>query len=221
MMTFEEFFLKKKIDLKSLATAKPDLFQEFQTHYLKMGEKSFDHTKKYWFNPLRKDFRLSEDDEIKLKEAYLLIKTEIVESLAQNITTVTDTSLVQGFKPRFKAAIVTAKQEEDIVEPSSTEVKLGEEIVKPIGFKPRFKAASTPAKQDEKVEEPLSTLREEIVKPIGFKPRVKAATTPVKQDEKVEEPSLIEEKPKVEIATPVGFKPRFKPGITPIKKLED
>lgn len=58
-MTFEEFFLKKKIDLDSFKQGKPDVFAEFVAHYEVMSEKSFDHTKKYWFNNLRiaADFR--------------------------------------------------------------------------------------------------------------------------------------------------------------------
>lgn len=55
-MTFEEFFHKKKIDLLALKQAEPALFEEFKNHYEQMGEKSFDHTKKYWFNKLRRGF---------------------------------------------------------------------------------------------------------------------------------------------------------------------
>ena len=47
-MTFEEFFsARKKIDLVALQKAEPSLFAEFETHFVQMGEKSFDHTKKY------------------------------------------------------------------------------------------------------------------------------------------------------------------------------
>ena len=52
-MSFEEFFAKKKIDLHKLKTADASLFAELESHYEQMGEKSFDHTKKYWFNKWR------------------------------------------------------------------------------------------------------------------------------------------------------------------------
>jgi hypothetical protein len=60
-MTFEEFFIKKKIDLDALHKAEPALYEEFKLHYAEMGPKSFDHTKKYWFNNLRKLYHLKEE----------------------------------------------------------------------------------------------------------------------------------------------------------------
>lgn len=53
MLTFEEFFKKKSINLQQLQQAEPILFAEFSRDYPLMGEKSFDYTKKYWFNNLR------------------------------------------------------------------------------------------------------------------------------------------------------------------------
>ena len=58
-MTFEEFFKKKRIDLPALEKAEPALLSEFKTHFEQMGEKSFDHTKKYWFNKLRLTYHLA------------------------------------------------------------------------------------------------------------------------------------------------------------------
>ncbi len=63
-MTFEEFFVKKKIDLSSFKLAEPTLFEEFKLHYESMGAKSFDHSKKYWFNKLRKRFGAIKDEVI-------------------------------------------------------------------------------------------------------------------------------------------------------------
>jgi hypothetical protein len=57
-MTFEEFFAKKKIDLEALHKEQPDLFNEFRLHFAEMGEKSFDHSKKFWFNKLRREYLL-------------------------------------------------------------------------------------------------------------------------------------------------------------------
>src|SRR3546814_16238396 len=53
-MTVEEFFQKKKIDLTTLGAERPALLDEFKKHFEAMGEKSFDHNKKYWFNKLRR-----------------------------------------------------------------------------------------------------------------------------------------------------------------------
>lgn len=57
-MTFEEFFAKKKINLDLLKLKEAELFQQLQSHFEQMGEKSFDHTKKYIFNPLRNKYPL-------------------------------------------------------------------------------------------------------------------------------------------------------------------
>ena len=63
------FFLKKKIDLELFRQGDPNLFDEFASHYEVMSEKSFDHTKKYWFNNLRHIYPLSEVKEAALKQA--------------------------------------------------------------------------------------------------------------------------------------------------------
>ena len=61
MLTFEEFFVKKKIDLVLFQLADPALYSEFKNDYNQMGEKSFDHSKKFWFNKLRRTYRLKEE----------------------------------------------------------------------------------------------------------------------------------------------------------------
>ena len=58
MLTFEEFSAKKKIDLTLFQKAEPVLYSEFRTEYDQMGEKSFDHSKKFWFNKLRRAYHL-------------------------------------------------------------------------------------------------------------------------------------------------------------------
>src|ERR1700733_11548992 len=106
-MTFEEFFLKKRIDLAALQQGEPALFSEFKTHYQQMGEKSFDHTKKYWFNKLRRQFPLS--PEIKTEKAHIanpIAEQTVTESLIE--TVLPPSSPKVGFTPRFKAG-ATAK----------------------------------------------------------------------------------------------------------------
>jgi hypothetical protein len=51
MLSFEEFFQKKKIDLAALKSNNEILFEEFKLHYNLMGEKSFDHSKKFVYAP--------------------------------------------------------------------------------------------------------------------------------------------------------------------------
>jgi hypothetical protein len=213
MMTFEQFFLKKKIDLAALAQNKPDLFLEFKSHYAQMGEKSFDHTKKYWFNQLRLSNKLSEEDESRLKSLLYPPKEVIAakEEAPSASTEITNTK-PPGFKPRFKAPI---NPQSDVIK---KEDDLAETPKLATGFKPRFKAAAIPVKQEEPEQleiEEEQTFSEAPKPASGFKPRFKAAATPAKQEESL---PLKEEEIKEEPKKPTGFKPRFKAGSTPAKQ---
>jgi hypothetical protein len=220
-MTFEEFFLKKKIDLELLQANKPELFAEFKSHYEQMSEKSFDHTKKYWFNNLRQEFRLSDDKESKLKEAFK--PKDIIPPAA----------ITEEIKAVPEKELNSAKTERPSIE------IIGEAVAeaKPAGFKPRFKAGvKKPVEDVEKTllvkEEDNPLLQEDkpsFVKPSGFKPRFKpgitkpAENTAQKETELVqqsEEKTLEEDKPKT--VNSVGFKPRFKAGVTkPVEKIDE
>jgi hypothetical protein len=213
-MTFQEFFLKKKIDLEALQTDKPDLFSEFQAHYSLMGSKSFDHTKKYWFNNLRHSFPLSEDKENELKERFKPSEVLKSKSTIESIATPKETTPVIGFKPRFKAPEITNTEEnKDIlpteISPSTTP--------KSAGFKPRFKAGATKSIEEsevviEKEKQPIDNVEENISKPTGFKPRFKTAITKTEGvNLTIENPlnSIDKEDVKVEgKPKPLGFKPR-------------
>jgi hypothetical protein len=230
-MTFEEFFKKKKIDLDQLAIAEPVLFAELKDHYAQMGEKSFDHTKKYWFNQLRRTYHTPEEVKVeKLKIENQLAEQTITESITETVETPPAPKV--GFTPRFKAG--ATKPAEQSVESEATKEENPaptEETAKPtVGFKPRFKAGVTkPAEQTAepeatKEETPVTT--EEAPKPtVGFKPRFKAGVTkpaeaPVNPEPapetKSDESTAVEEAPK----PAVGFKPRFKPGVTKPQKEE-
>jgi len=151
-MTFEEFFKKKRIDLPVLERAEPALFVEFKVHFELMGEKSFDHTKKYWFNKLRHQFHLA--PEIKTE------KPQIVNPLAEQ--TVTESLLEAqpgepvrkvGFVPRFKATPVVKtpvddkKEENRPATEASMEENPGEAPAKPM-YKPRFNMKNIPPKNE-------------------------------------------------------------------------
>ncbi len=215
-MTFEAFFLKKKIDLDLLKAGKPELFSEFVSHFEQMNEKSFDHTKKYWFNNLRIAYPLSEEKELLIKEAIkaaALLPTEIVEADSAAERTIQKTS---GFIPRFKAKLASSApfEEKTVAETVPVENPVAP---KPAGFVPRFKAEVTKPKVDPNPEtdEQESTKEKPVAaKPAGFKPRFKAGVTKpaVETNPETEEQKNTEEQP---IATkPAGFKPRVKTVVT-------
>ncbi|MFC3198495.1 hypothetical protein ACFOET_12795 [Parapedobacter deserti] len=186
-MTFEEFFIKKKIDLARMKRAKPDLYEEFREHFALMGEKSFDHTKKYWFNRLRKDFLL-ETAEIPSPKPAATPATGPVED---PVAPATEAAKPTGFKPRFKATAAKSPPDPAATEEKSSE---GTKNTSPIGFKPRFKAGATtsskhaqPPSQAKILEQPAGTEEapspQTAPKPFGFKPRFRAAKPPDKSDD--------------------------------------
>ncbi|MEC3881878.1 hypothetical protein [Parapedobacter sp. 10938] len=196
-MTFEEFFTKKRIDLALLRRAKPDLYEEFRDHYAQMSEKSFDHTKKYWFNRLRKDFLLEVVEPPKA-----VTEREPISKAAEVPTSTAQAAKPAGFKPRFKPGTTSAPKPVD----KPTEVP-----PEPTG------AGETSAAPDEKPATPTT-------KPVGFKPRFKPGATAMKKKvEQEEHPEPDSSAPTPEPAAaskPSGFKPRFKAGTTPVKKVE-
>ena len=245
-MTFEEFFAKKKIDLKALKAADEPLFEEFKAHYSAMGEKSFDHSKKFWFNKLRKNFHLVEEEPIVTKTP------DKQDTAPASVKTASPTIKATGFKPRFKVSGTSenATRKPELPQQAATEPS------KPAGFKPRFKAAVTKtdnaetAKQEKPEENTVnaspentaenkekSALETPASKPTGFKPRFKAGVTKTDNAETAKQEKPVEstvndgpenttenkEKPALETpaSKPTGFKPRFKAGVTKIDKKEE
>jgi hypothetical protein len=238
-MEFEEFFKKKKIDLPVLEKTEPELFSEFKTHYGQMGEKSFDHTKKYWFNKLRHQFPLS--PEIKTEKVHIanpIAEQTVTESLIE--TVLPPPSAKVGFTPRFKAGAATKpaettedKKEETppVTDQQSPETPTPTPSPK-VGFTPRFKAGVTtkPAevKEDTKEENPSVADQQASETPapapspkVGFTPRFKAGVTkPAEaQADKKEEALPASDSQASETTAPapspkVGFTPRFKAGVT-------
>ena len=218
-MNFEEFFKKKRIDLDALQKAEPGLFSEFKTHYAEMGEKSFDHTKKYWFNKIRREFPLAVEVKTeKPKIANPLAEQTITESLDEQIA-----APKTGFVPRFRATNVAKPAVEPSAENKAEETPAAPPTPKP-GFTPRFKAANMakPATEDPtpaKTEEPAPT--PPAPKP-GFTPRFKAANMAkpaTQQEEKspdVPAGSATPSLPENTEAKP-GYKPRFNPKNIPKK----
>lgn len=218
-MTFEEFFTKKKIDLKALKAADELLFEEFKAHYSAMGEKSFDHSKKFWFNKLRKSFHLTEEEVVVVKKTIQEDKIETTSS-----TTDANASKPAGFKPRFKAPAPSEpsnQKEEPKTEPSTTPSEATDsavtEIPKPAGFKPRFKAGVTKAESTDSTQAatpPTTAVRAEptaesdqLIPSAAVESNAATTASEGQTDNLAEHITG-------EASKPAGFKPRFKPGIT-------
>ena len=227
-MTFEEFFTKKRIDLALLRQAKPALYEEFRDHYAQMSEKSFDHTKKYWFNRLRKEFLLEVVEPPKAA-----VEKPPVAKAAEVSASAKPAAKPAGFKPRFKAGATSAPKPAETPTVAQQPAGTGKPSVapaekpttpttKPTGFKPRFKpgvtkpAAPVASAQKTVGEEPAKgpdtpkdTPEPTPAKPLGFKPRFKAGVTPPAKDAGKSED---EAAPETGSKPPLGFKPRFKAG---------
>ncbi|MDB5023863.1 MAG: hypothetical protein JWP78_1618 [Mucilaginibacter sp.] len=205
-MTFEEFFKKKKIDLVTFEQGEPALFSEFKVHYEQMGEKSFDHTKKYWFNKLR--LRFPAPAEVKAE------KVAIENILAEQ--TITETLIETapapniGFKPKFKAGLTkpaeaAGQSKEDTGQASPSPAN--------IGFKPKFRAGVTkPSEPTPAIEPPPATDKpaensEQATPPpsLGFKPKFKAGIT---EEPKADDTSGTDQPAENNEAKP-AYKPRF------------
>jgi hypothetical protein len=214
MMLFEEFFKKKKINLAALQQDDEGLFSEFKDHYEQMGEKSFDHTKKYWFNKLRRRYPLPVEPKVEKFKA----ENQIAEQ------TVTDTLTEPSTRDQAPDLDKSDLSEENI--PAIPAPKLG--------FKPKFKSAS-PVPPATAEEAPINdTAKDEDIPAeapiapapkIGFKPRFKAGVTNNNSTE--EAPAITNPEPETPSDTAdntvpaeptaipkIGFKPRFKAGVT-------
>jgi hypothetical protein len=203
-MTFEEFFKKKRIDLAALQQGEPALFSEFKIYYEQMGEKSFDHTKKYWFNKVRRQYNLP--PEVKTEKPK--IENQLAEqTVNEELSEMAAPSPKVGFTPRFKAS-APPKPAEDTSEEKKEETPAATQPK--VGFTPRFKVGVTKPVEVISEEKEAEEAPVEDKPKVGFTPRFKAGVT-----KPVEAPS--EEKKEaapVEVKPNVGFTPRFKVGVT-------
>lgn len=214
-MTFDEFFKKKRIDLVALEKAEPGLFNEFKNHFGQMGEKSFDHTKKYWFNKTRRQFPLA--PEVKTEKPQIanpLAEQTITDSLTETPALAATPKV--GFTPRFKAAAAPLPAVED---KKSEETPAAATSPK-IGFTPKFRASSPPKpvtddKKEElpsSVEATLPAAENAAAKPAGFVPRFK-----MKPKAGAEESTPAENAAAPQSAESVPVKPAYKPRFVPPK----
>lgn len=189
-MTFEEFFVKKKIDLNALAKAEPELFTEFKSHFNLMGEKSFDHTKKFWFNKLRRLYHLTTAEkavtqlETKIASQAEPLSSPTIEQKAAPLAE-SGEPVRSVPKPAFRPRnIPTAKSEEKKEDTSSAEnPEAAAAPVKKPGFKPRN---IKPVDQDA-----------EDAKSLESRPgKTEVSNTPVVNPESIDEPPQPAYKPK-------------------------
>jgi len=142
-MTFEEFFKKKRIDLAALEKAEPALFSEFKLHFGQMGEKSFDHTKKYWFNKVRRQYLLPPG----IKTEKIHIENPLAEqTVTESLTEASAPSPKLGFVPKFKAANLPKPIPEDKKEDTAANPPQGEDATPKPAYKPRFNIKNMPPK---------------------------------------------------------------------------
>lgn len=224
-MTFEEFFIKKKIDLDQLKLSEPGLYEEFRFDYAQMGEKSFDHTKKFWFNKLRKIYHLKPDQKPELKKPK-------INALASQAVPLSSPAIDEKpvYSPRFKPRLTPLSTETDVPEAQNSSALASQsenplDISKP-AYKPRFKAAAIKKEpeQPDNIEEADSA---EVkgnpapeVKP-AYKPRFKAAA--IKKEPEKDTPAKEEPTPTQNPDSEVkpAYKPRFKPGMMNKPKPKD
>lgn len=96
-MTFEEFFLKKKINILSFQQKELVLFQELYSEYQTQGAKSFDYSKKFLFNTLRIKYPHQEVEQAKETNTVVSNTEEFIQQQeTQNAVA------PSGFKPRFR-----------------------------------------------------------------------------------------------------------------------
>lgn len=221
MLTFEEYFKKKKIDLAALHAGEPALFMEFASHYDQMGEKSFDHVKKYWFNKLRKQYHLAPEIKAEpIRNENQLVEQTVFDSLAADPA---ENTPKQGFTPRFKTAAPKPAEPTPAAEDAATQP--AEQAPPKPAFTPRFKAHVTkPAEAPSPAEDSTDKPAEPAPAKPGFTPRFKPGVTkpvgPVAESvtEKPAEQNIEDENPAdgtvAEAPKKPGFTPRFKAGVT-------
>lgn len=205
-MTFEEFFNKKRINLELMAEADPTLYAEFKSHFNLMGEKSFDHSKKFWFNKLRHLYHLA----IVTKDKAVVIEPNLAAQAKPLQSPTIEISPPVGkpaFKPRhIKASSLISDEVKDpdarpgtnaVTDPSilKADGTEGSAEVKKPAFKPRFNSkviAKPPA------EERM--------------PSVELAETDLPETSRSDSNLIKEEKPASEEpkeASKPAYKPRF------------
>lgn len=201
-MTFEEFLIKKKINPVQLKDTEQAFFDEFKSHFDQMGEISFDHSKKFWFNKLRRAYPLAEEVKIPVVE----VRDSVAEALLPQAEALES--------PVAEALEATSFENHKAPQAEALETPVAEVLEAKPTFKPRFKAnipAKTEVKDEKTTVTPNSepTIPTDTAKP-AYKPRFKAPAKPADELE-VKESDIA---PQQEIVDPKpAYRPRFKGGV--------
>jgi hypothetical protein len=231
-MTFEEFFNKKRIDLQLMKDADPALYSEFKSHFESMGEKSFDHTKKFWFNKLRHLYHLAEPAKkvVTQMETQIASQAEPLSSptMEQNVPAAqaeagqeakAPASPKPGFRPRSIPTAAVKKQDQpDEAEADVTSDKPASPVSKP-GFKPRNikpvsgelseDAQKTTSRPGQDIPSGASQGNTANVPRPTYKPRFKAGNLAQSAGDAAEEKKEEIVDPASDSAAKPAYKPRF------------
>ncbi|WP_256012961.1 hypothetical protein [Desertivirga xinjiangensis] len=237
-MTFEEFFAKKKIDLGQLEKAEPGLFSEFKSHFHLMGEKSFDHSKKFWFNKLRRLYHLAaQEKEAKPVQTAIAAQAEplsspTMEQVPSAPSEIKETSAASPIgKPAFKPRNIPVKNTEEVKPDMPAEETVP---VKKPGFRPRnlpsadAQSVDSRPGQSEVSEKPSAEAAStsEVKQP--YRPKFNVRNLP-KNPSGVEEqtgssteetasPEPENKSPEIPGEPKPAYKPRFNPKNVPVQK---
>lgn len=237
MLTFEEFFQKKKINLVQFQVAEPALFAEFSKHYPLMGEKSFDHTKKYWFNILRRTYPLATEIRPHAVQAEAISQMAVqgvAVAAAQNLDAgierpkFTEDNLLELVEANVPEQDVSLAKIEKTISEDKPEAELATENPGPTieptkpAFKPRFNSKIIKKPEAEAAPEPITENPEPATEPPAkptFKPKFNmqnikkdVVKTVSETETAIPEPAIENPKPETEIPEPViekAYKPRF------------
>jgi hypothetical protein len=138
LLSFEEFSAKKKIDLALFQQAEPDLYSEFKSEYDQMGEKSFDHSKKFLFNKIRRAYHIKEEPKA---EKPVIELTEMASQALPLDSPAIDQkpAYIPRFKPQVMSQPTSVQDDEKKAAPEQKpEEKKEESKSEKPAYKPRF-----------------------------------------------------------------------------------
>jgi hypothetical protein len=162
-----------------------------------MGEKSFDHSKKFWFNKLRRAYPLAEVVKIAVApqaealeaSSFETHKAPVAEAMVPQAEALeSPVAEVLEAKPAFKPPVAEALEAKANINTSNTEIKNNQveetetpnsEPTKPTdtakpAYKPRFKAPAKPADELEAKESDLAPSNEIVDPKPAYRTRFKA-----------------------------------------------
>ncbi|MEM6261951.1 MAG: hypothetical protein AAGI38_05550 [Bacteroidota bacterium] len=176
MSGFEDFLIQKRIDPQAFRMARSEEFAQYAFLFEKMGAKSFDHQKKFYFNLLRKEFLLAQIPEI----AKVAPTTQKPVKPAGPVTKAPPMKRKPVMKPA-KSDSKTSAVPPGIKPPKKG---LGKPIMKPPGSEAKSSSAPSGMKPPKKklgkpVMKPATSEEKSSSAPAGMKPPKKKLGKPL------------------------------------------